>query len=140
DALLRLAGAGDVMTDSVNLATAAWGENAALQEEVGRRYETTESQLNVAKNTLQEVVRTLGDALVPFLLAVVEAAKPLIGALQSLAEWFGNLNPTMQGFIVGGLGILAALGPVLWMIGSFAGAISNLLPLLRMVPGLFAGI
>lgn len=140
DALLRLAGAGDVMTDSVNLATAAWGENAALQEEVGRRYETTESQLSVAKNTLQEVGRTLGDALVPFLLAVVEAAKPLIGALQSLAEWFGNLDPRMQQFIVAGFGITAAIGPILWAVGTLAGSITNLLPLLRLVPGAFGAI
>ncbi len=140
DALLRLAGAGDVMSDSVNLATDAWSENAALQEEVGRRYETTESQLQMAKNSMQEVVRTLGDALVPLLLQVIEAAKPLIAGLQSIAEWFGNLNPAVQTFLVGAAGLLAALGPVLWMVGSFAGAIKNLLPLLRFVPGAFTGI
>src|SRR5690606_18274224 len=72
DALLRLAGAGDEVTKSVGIANRAWEENTALQVEVGRRYETTASQLSVAKNTMQEVVRTLGDALVPFLLAVVD--------------------------------------------------------------------
>ena len=140
DALLRLAGAGDVMTNSVNLATAAWDENTALQVEVGRRYETTESQLAIFRNSLQEVVRTLGDALVPLLMAAVEAAKPFVAALQGLAEWFGNLNPAMQGVIVTGAGVAAAIGPILWLAGSFMGAIKNLLPLLRAVGPAFTAI
>src|SRR5690606_38625439 len=74
------------------------------------------------------------------LLAAVEAAKPFIAALQGLAEWFGRLDPGMQAFIVAGAGIVAAIGPILWMIGSFAGAIANLLPLLGMLPGLIGGI
>lgn len=140
DALLRMSGAGDVLADSINLATEAWGENSALQEEVGRRYETTESKLTVMWNKLKEVVRTLGDALVPLLLAAIEAATPFIAALQSLAEWFGRLDPGMQAFIVAGAGIVAAIGPILWMIGSFAGAIANLLPLLGMLPKLIGGV
>lgn len=140
DALLKLAGSGDVLAASINMATGAWHENTALQEEVGRRYETTESQLKMLWNTLSEVVRTLGDALIPFLLVAVEAAKPFIAALQGLAEWFSNLDPRMQAFIVAGAGILAAIGPVLMIIGSFAGAITNLLPLLSMLPGAIGAI
>lgn len=140
DALLRMAGAGDVLTESVQIATQAWGENTALQVEVGRRYETTESQLSVLKNQMIEVVRTLGDALVPLFMSLLDAAKPLIAALQSLAEWFGSLDPRMQTIIVTITGLVAALGPILWLVGSFAGAVSNLLPILRLVPGAFTAI
>src|SRR5690606_19733537 len=82
----------------------------------------------------------LGDALVPLLMLVVEASKPFIEALQSLTEWFGSLDPRMQTVIVAITGLVAAIGPILWMIGSFAGAVSNLLPILSMVPGAFAAI
>lgn len=140
DALLRMAGAGDVLTDSINLATGAWDENNALQVEVGRRYETTESQLGMLKNQVVEVVRTLGDALVPMFMAALEAAKPLIDALKGLAEWFTNLDPRMQQAIVSVLGVTAALGPVLYLVGSFAGAISNLLPILALARRAFVAI
>lgn len=140
DALLRMAGAGDVLTDSINLATGAWDENNALQVEVGRRYETTESQLGMLKNQVVEVVRTLGDALVPMFMAALEAAKPLIDALKGLAEWFTNLDPRMQQTIVSVLGVTAALGPVLYLVGSFAGAISNLLPILALARRAFVAI
>lgn len=140
DALLRMAGSGDVLTNSVELSTQAWEENIALQTEVDRRYETTESQMAMVRNQAMEVARTLGDALIPFVLALLEAAKPLIGALQGLAEWFGNLDPAMQTFVVGGAAVVAAIGPILWMIGSFQGAVANLLPILKLVPGAFAAI
>ena len=140
DALLRMSGAGDVLASSINLATTAWDENIALQEEVDRRYETSESQLTMLWNTLTDVVRTLGDALVPVLLEVVEMAKPFIAWLQSAAEWFGNLNPGMQRFIIAAAGIVAAIGPVLMIVGTFAGAISNLLPLLGLIPGAMGAI
>lgn len=140
DALLRMAGAGDVLTNSIGLATAAWDENNALQVEVGRRYETTESQLQMARNQMMEVVRTLGDALIPLFLQLLDASKPLIAAIQSLADWFAGLDPRMQTVIVTVTAVAAALGPILWFIGSFTGAVSNLLPILRLVPGAFAAI
>lgn len=140
DALLRMSGAGDMLATSIELATNAWSENTALQEEVGRRYETTESQLRMLWNQLSKVAITLGEVLVPFLMDVVEAAKPLITALQGLVEWFGNLDPRMQQAIVSVLGVTAALGPVLYLVGSFAGAISNLLPILALARRAFVAI
>lgn len=140
DALLRMSGAGDVLSSSISMATDAWVENTALQEEVARRYETTESQMQMFWNTMKEVARTLGDALVPMLRQVIDLAKPFIAWLQSAVEWFSNLDPRMQGFIVAAAGIVAAIGPVLLIVGTFAGAISNLLPLLGLMPGAIGAI
>src|SRR5690606_31266207 len=107
------------------------------QTEVGRRYETSESQLTILGNTLTEVARTLGDSLVPFLLAAADAMVPVLDALRGLVEWFGNLDPRVQQTIVVGSAVAAALGPMFMAIGSLAGVVKNLLPLLRMVPGAF---
>jgi len=140
DALLRMAGSGDVLRDSLALATEAWDENIAVQEEVEQRYNTTESQMLMLRNAFIEVVRTLGDALVPMLRDAIEAAKPFIAVLQSMAEWFADLDPGIQRVITT-IGLLvAAIGPLLFVMGSFAGAVSNLLPLFtRMVPLLSNG-
>lgn len=140
DALLRMSGAGDVLASSINLATEAWSENTALAEEVGRRYETTESQLIMLWNALTEVSRTLGDVLIPFLLTAIEAAKPLLEGLKNLTEWFANLDPRMQQTIVTAAGIVAAIGPLMMIIGNLAGAIKSLLPIVRMIPGAFTAV
>lgn len=140
DALLRMSGAGDTLSESISLATNAWEENTALQEEVDRRYETTESQLRMLLNTLVKVAVTLGESLIPFLMQVVEAAKPLLEGLKNLTEWFANLDPRMQQTIVTAAGIVAAIGPLMMIIGNLAGAIESLLPIVRMIPGAFTAV
>ena len=54
DALLRASGASDVFNKSMDIANAAWEENTALTKEAAQRYETTESKMQLLKNTLTE--------------------------------------------------------------------------------------
>lgn len=139
-ALLSMSGSGEVLANTIQLATQAWQEDIALQDEVSRRYETTESQLQILKNSMTLAAITLGDALLPLVKQLIDASKPLIERLQGLVEWFGNLDPKMQTFIVAGAAVTAALGPIFWGIGAVANGINSLLPLLRLVPGAFAAI
>ena len=53
DALLRASGASDVFTTSLEIGTKAWEENNALTAEAEQRYETTASQIQIAKTTYQ---------------------------------------------------------------------------------------
>ena len=113
DALLRAAGAGDLFAESIKLGTEAWEENVALATEAEQRYKTTESQLAIMRNKLQEVAITFGQILLPPLLAVVEK-------IGDLADWLANLSPTTQRTIVVIGGLVAALGPALLLIGQMA--------------------
>ena len=54
DALLRASGASEVFNKSMDIANAAWEENTALTKEAAQRYETTESKMQLLKNTLTE--------------------------------------------------------------------------------------
>lgn len=113
DALLRAAGAGDLFAESIKLGTQAWEENVALTREAEQRYKTTESQLAIMRNKLQEVAITFGEILLPPLLAVVEK-------VGDFADWLANLSPTTQRTIVVIGGLVAALGPALLLIGQMA--------------------
>lgn len=55
DALLRLSGAGDLLSKSLGIATQAWDENNALTKEAGQRYETLESRLQILKNNVSDL-------------------------------------------------------------------------------------
>lgn len=55
DALPRLSGAGDLLSESLGIATQAWDENNALTKEAGQRYETLESRLQILKNNVSDL-------------------------------------------------------------------------------------
>ncbi len=54
DTLLRAAGAGDLFSDSIKIASRAWEENAALTNEAAQRYQTAESQIQMFQNKVTD--------------------------------------------------------------------------------------
>lgn len=117
DALLRTAGAGDLLAESIAIGTQAWAENTALTTEAEQRYETTASQLKILRNRLVDAGIALGDNLLPVLKdSIVPALEKLIGFLGRLVEWFGNLSPGIQTAAFVLVGLVAAIGPLLMAI------------------------
>lgn len=110
DALLRAAGAGDLLSDALKISGDAWQENGALAEEAGRRYETPESRMAIMKNRASDMGITIGDELMPSFLRLIEDAT-------KLAEKFGNLTDGQQDFIIKATLVGAAIGPVLVIVG-----------------------
>lgn len=72
------------------------------------------------------LLQKLGDALAPAFMKVLKAMEPLTQGIQNLAKWFSNLSKGNQEMIIGFLGILAALGPLLMAIGTVAITIASL--------------
>ena len=87
--LLSLAGSGDLLTDSLALSNEAWAANSALAEEAGKRYETTESKIAMAKNQLVEVGISIGSTLLPALASAADGLADLLG-------WFADLPDGIQ--------------------------------------------
>jgi TP901 family phage tail tape measure protein len=85
DALLRLAGAGDVLTRAVEESTAAWEENTALATEVERRYETLYAQTGMLKNNVDALAIAFYDSIRDELGNAVQAG---IGYVQQLQQAF----------------------------------------------------
>jgi TP901 family phage tail tape measure protein len=109
DALLRLAGAGDLLTSSLHTGNKAWDENKALMEEAEKRYQTTEAQMAIAKNRVVDLAISMGEVLLPI---VGEVAAFLGG----LADVLGSLPGPVQTLLV----VLASLAVVVGVVGGAA--------------------
>lgn len=110
DMILRGASAHKLFSQAQGLANQAWSENIALSKEASQRYATSESQIKIMKNRLEDASIALGEKLLPHLIKLVDKGVALV-------EWFNNLNPKMQDTIVN-LGLFAAaIGPVSTAVG-----------------------
>ena len=78
DALLRASNANDLFTNAIRTSNEAWSENSALTKEAQQRYETTESRIQILKNTFSEMGLTLYD----------KVQEPLQNAASKLTEFF----------------------------------------------------
>lgn len=78
DALLRASNANDLFTNAIKTSNEAWNENSALTEEARKRYETTESKVQILKNTFTDMGLTLYD----------KVQEPLQNAASKLTEFF----------------------------------------------------
>lgn len=117
DALLRASGAGNLLTDSLNLQSKAWQENSALTAEAEKRYQTFESQLKIFWNQFKDVAITFGTALLPVLRDTLTAMKPVIELAAEGAKHFASLSSATKASVLAIGGIAAAMGPVLFVTG-----------------------
>jgi TP901 family phage tail tape measure protein len=129
DMLLRAAGAGDLMAESLVTANTAWTENNALTDEAAKRYETTEAQIQMLRNNVSDLALELGDELLPMI-------NDLVDGLREGVEWFAELDDETQRSIVQtglwavalGLGVVA-VSKVITATKTLTGAYKELMAL-----------
>lgn len=78
---LGLAAASEELREKVEAANTAFEENTALAREAEIRYATFDSQVQVLKNNIRDMGITIGLELIPRLLEVIEATKPVVDAI-----------------------------------------------------------
>jgi len=104
-ALLSVAGAGDLLSESLGNGRAAYEAGRAAIDEYNKRLETTGAKLEIARNNLQNVAIRLGDAFLPAISGAADGVSDFVGALTDL--------PGPLGFISSGLlGVVGALAGV----------------------------
>lgn len=118
DALLRSANASDVMSKAIDLGNKAWEENNALTAEADKRYQTTESQLKIAKNKVKDLATSLGNKLLPTVNKILDKVGKWIDELDKLSD------EQKENIVKIGL-IVAAAGPALKIIGKVTSGISS---------------
>lgn len=84
DALLRLAGAGNLLNRSLEIGDKAWKDNNALQNEAQKRYDTTAAKLSVLWNKFKDLGLELGQQLLPLFNKVLDW---LLVSLPAGIEW-----------------------------------------------------
>ena len=100
--MLALASSGDLLTESLELGASAWEDNAALAAEAAKRYETTESKIQVAWNTIKDAAIDAGGVILPVVADIADGVADLAG-------WFGDLPGPVKQFATL-LGGIAAVG------------------------------
>lgn len=124
---LSLAGAGDTLRSSIELGSEAWEANAALTEEARKRYETTQAQIQLAQNSINDLAIELGNVLLPVLRLVADAggnvadffaampgpvkvASVAVGGLAAAALLFGGVTLTLVPKIAATQAALSSMG------------------------------
>lgn len=93
-----------------------------VQGDFARTSDSVANQSRTAKERLKELAAEFGDNL-------LGAAQKALGKLNDLLEWFKGLDESKQNAILWGLGIVAAIGPILTIAGKASTAISGLIGL-----------
>jgi len=90
-AFISVAGAGGIMTDAIETAGEAFEDNTALTEEAQKRYKTTESQIEILKNTLIALGIDIGNQLLPH--------------IQNMLKWIQDNETEIKNFIKSAMGL-----------------------------------
>lgn len=95
--------ASDKFNAAIEVSNAAWSQNTALMEEASKRYATTESRLQMAANSFENLKAAIGDSFTPQIGALADAGNELAQGLTKIAE---NAPGVASGFV----SITAAVG------------------------------
>ena len=125
DAFKRMANSGDLFNQTLDRSRTAWEQNSALTDETARRYETTESKMQLLRNQVENVAAKLGGPLAEALTDILEDISPVIDAAADLAQGFADMDTDSQNFIIGLGGFAAAAGPVSTFVSKVTGGIGG---------------
>lgn len=140
DALLRTSGASKLLTDALDLGAKEWEKNNALTQEAEKFYATTSNQLKMLANRLMDVAVTLFDSLKPAIDAALPALKEIVNSIKNAAKWFADLPEGIRNTTVKVIALTAAIGPLLWGIGSVAKELRSIIPLAIKLSGAVTGL
>ena len=90
-AILGLASAGDLLSNTINQANAAWDANTALNEKAGIMYDTTQAKLTMMNSSFNNLKIAIGDAFAPVIGSVADGLNEM---LQPVTEFISQ-NPTL---------------------------------------------
>lgn len=117
DAMKRLAGNTDLVSEALKTANEGWNENTALQNEVDNRNESLASKFEILKNKVVAVADQVGKPLADALLDAVDAAEPLIEMVEKGAQAFADMSKEEQQNMLKNVALVASLGPLLSIAG-----------------------
>src|SRR5690606_6807912 len=111
------------LTELQKLSNDAFAEGTSLQNEYNTKNQTTQAELAKLQNNFNNLAITVGSVLLPVINELVDKVVPIV---QRLTEAFQNLDPNVQKVILVFLGLLAAIGPISFVIGTIISSIGAL--------------
>ena len=104
-----------LLTSALNTSNGAWEENAALLKEAETRYKTTESQIKLYKNSLENLKIAVGDKLNPALADLAGIGKNINDWAAKFIEENEAIVPVITGVVIG-LGVFTTALTVMTMV------------------------
>lgn len=114
---IALSNAGGLLRKSMNDGSKAFADNTALLTEAEKRYKTFASQVTILWNRIKDITITLGTSLFPIILDLFNVAEPLIKLFASIVKGFADLPTPLKIAILTFGGLVAAIGPVVYVSG-----------------------
>lgn len=119
--------------DFDNLTEAINNSNGAAQNVADVMMDNLGGQLTILKSTLEGIAISFGNILLP-------AVKKVVDSLQDFLNWLNGLTDDQKQFIVTVAAVVAAIGPVLLIIGKLITSVTNIIKVVRLLSAGFAGI
>lgn len=119
-------------TERTNLIMAVFADQGLSA--VGKQWQQNNATLvesNEAHARLQEQLAILGETIEPLITMLVNAAAGVL-------EWFNNLNPALQGVILGIVLLVATIGPIAAIFVGIKNAVNALIPSILVMNAAFA--
>jgi TP901 family phage tail tape measure protein len=129
----NLASSGDMVRKSLDLGKKAWQDNIAMEEEFTKKSATTISQLKVLYNRVYDLGISLGEQLIPAFMRLWPAIENVLGVMVKAVQLFSALPPSIQTGVIAVVALVAALGPLVYAVGTVMTAGSGLLTMYRML-------
>lgn len=117
--LLGAAGAGKLFREQLQVGSKEWKRNVALTNEARKRYGTTASEIELAKNKLYDLGITFGQNLIPVVADAVDI-------LEKVSHFFGMLPDDVQLTILKLAALTVALGIMLSLGGKLVVAYAQI--------------
>lgn len=122
-AILGLAQAGDLLSNTIAQANNAWEKNTALGEKAAIMYDTTEAKITMYKNSVDNLKIAVGDQLTPALGNLAETGTDVVQWATEFVQQNEWLGPTL-------VSVSSAVGVVTAAVGGAAVTIKVIIPLL----------
>lgn len=90
-------------------------------------------QLTILKSQLEELAISIGEILMPFI-------REIVGGIQGLVNWLNGLDEGTKKRIVSIALVMAAIAPVLIVIGKVVGAIGTMMTVIPKLVGAISGV
>ncbi len=104
--------------DGINKYTDATSKAGNAQEMADARMSGWNGTFEQLKGSLETAGLSIGQVLIPVM-------SKLANGLKGVADWFSGLSDGTKGFIVDVVGVVAAIGPLLWGFGSMVRTMSS---------------
>lgn len=104
------------MNNSLGATDIAFGE---IDKSFSRTWDKLKAQF-------QDVKISIGEALEPVMMRMMNAAKGMLESISKAVEGFKKLPPELQNAAIGFIAVVAAAGPVLWVFGQLITAVGTI--------------